>query len=195
MIRINLLPPEVDEVVEQKGNPGYIVGGVAGVMIAVLIPISWVQHSRRNHLQSEITSIQSELDRYKPIIAQVEALEAAKTQLQTRKSLIQQLENERLRYPYFMEDLLKLLPNSVWLTNLTTTLLPDGASMNIALDIQALDHYAVADLVSNLETSQIFTEVDLGTIQLSQTATGQSISCHVTTTYRKVAITNAPKKS
>jgi len=196
MIRINLLPPEIEVAGAPQGNPAHVIGGVAIVLAMVLLPTSWVQHSRRNHLQAEITSIQSQLDRYKPIIAQVEALEQAKAQLQTRKTLIQQLENERLRYPYFMEDLLKLLPNNIWLTNLSTTLAPDGSTMGVTMDIQALDPYAVADLVSNLETSQIFTDVDLGTIQMSQTANGQSISCHVNTSYRKAVINpNASKKS
>ena len=201
MIRINLLPPEVEvSSSTAQFNPGFVVAGVAGVLVLILVPVSWVQRVHRNHLDSEISDIQSQLDRYKPIIAQVDALEQAKAQLTTRKSLIQQLENERLRYPYFMEDFLKLLPNNIWLTNLTTTILPDGSSLNVTLDITALDHYAVADLVSNLETSQIFTDVDLGTIQLSQTGTGQSITCHITTTYHKAAVSsmatdNGPKKS
>ena len=190
MIRINLLPLDV-QAVEHKFNPNLVIGGVAGFLLVFLLPISWVQYSRRAHLKEEIISINNELERYKPIVAQVEILEQAKFQLQQRKQIIQQLENERLRYPYFMEDFLKLIPGNVWLTNLTTTLPADLASMTVSLDIIALDHYAVADLISNLETSQIFSEVEIGPIVLTaQQPAGQNITVHVGTTYRKAA-TNA----
>jgi Tfp pilus assembly protein PilN len=197
MIRINLLPLEV-RTTERKIDPNYVIAGVGGALVIFLIPFSWVQYSRRKHLQEEQVSLQSELERYKPIVAQVEALESAKAQLQQRKSIIQALENERLRYPYFMEDILKLLPSNVWLTNMATSIPPDGASINVSFDVLALDHYAVADLVSNFETSQIFTDVDLGTISMSGGGTqNQLISCHVNTVYRKGSLNtiNAIKKS
>jgi len=196
MIRINLLPLETLQVSERKLNPSYVIGGVASFLVVFLLPISWVQISRRKHLNEEVTSVQSELERYKPIVAQVEQLEQAKKQLEQRKSVIQTLQSERLRYPYFMEDFLKLLPNNVWLTSLTTTLPPDNASITVGMDVIALDHYAVADMVSNLETSQIFSDVDVGAITLSQNGLNQSIAFHISTLYRKAAPNaNAPKKS
>lgn len=196
MIRVNLLPPEI-HVSEHKFNPSYVVAGVGGALVLFLIPVTATQYSRRSRLRAEYTSLESELDRYKPIVAQVEALEAAKSQLQQRKGIIQQLENERLRYPYFMEDFLKLMPGNLWLTNMVTTLPADGSSIGLSVDVIALDHYAVADMVSNLETSQIFSDVDLGPITMTQTTTGsQSITFHVTTLYRKAVLNaNAPKKS
>jgi len=199
MIRINLLPPEVQASAEFKLNPMVVIGGVAGLMVAILTPISITQYSRRSKLKAEAVSLSSELERYKPIVAQVEALEAAKAQLQQRKSIIQTLENERLRYPYFMEDFLKLLPSNIWLTNLITVLPADGTSIAVTMDIIALDHYAVADMVSHLETSQIFSDVDIGPIQMNQTqtnqVTSQSITFHLVATYRKAgSLPNAAKK-
>src|SRR5262249_50595978 len=153
---------------EFKFNPAYAVGGVAGFLIIFLLPIYLAQVSKRKHIREEVSSVQSELEHYKPIVAQVEMLEQAKAQLEQRKNIIQQLENERLRYPYFMEDFIKLVPNNVWLTNLATTLPPDNSSITVGMDVIALDHYAVADMVSNLETSQIFSDVEVGAITLSQ---------------------------
>ena len=195
MIRINLLPPEV-RTTELKVNPKHVAAGVAVLLGTVILPHWLVQTSRRNRLREEVASIQNELERYKPIVAQVEALEKAKSELEQRKSIIQKLETERLRYPFFMEDFLKLLPGNVWITGLSTTLPQDGASLSVSLDVVALDHYAVADIVSNLETSQIFSDVNVGAIALSQSASGQSISFHIGTTYRKAALdATVPKKS
>jgi Tfp pilus assembly protein PilN len=194
MIRVNLLPPEL-AVVERKVNPNHVVAGVALVLAAVIVPHGLIQSSRRSRLTEEADSLRGELERYKPIVQQVEELEKAKGELQSRKSVIQALETERLRYPYFMEDFLKLMPNNVWITNMSTTLPPDGSSINVSMDVLALDHYAVADMVSNLETSQIFSDIVVGSIVSAQATTGgQSITFRITSTYRKAALNaTAPK--
>jgi Tfp pilus assembly protein PilN len=195
MIRINLLPAEI-AVSERNFEPKHVVGVWAMALLIILIPFYGVQYSRRKHLRSDIEEIQRKLKALEPVVAQVEALEATKAQLQQRKSIIQQLESERLRYPYFIDDFLKLMPSNVWLTNLATTLPGDPSTITVGMDVVALDHYAVADMISNLETSQIFFDVELGPIQLTQSATGQSITFHLNTTYRKAGgDPNAVKKS
>src|SRR5689334_12970856 len=103
MIRVNLLPPDL-QVVEQKINPNHVVAGVALVLAAVIVPHGLIQSSRRSRLTEEVESLKGELERYKPIVQQVEELEKAKAELQQRKSVIETLEKERLRYPFFMED-------------------------------------------------------------------------------------------
>lgn len=195
MIRINLLPAELEAAPSTRINPAIPLSAAIIIPALILIPIHLNQMATRKRLQTESASLKSELERYQPIIAQVEALEAAKVQLTQRKSVIQQLESERLRYPQFLDDFLKLIPNNLWLTSLVTTS-PTSNTMTIALDVMALDNYAIADLIANLETSQIFSEVDLGAISASQTPAGQTMSFHVNTTYKKAdTIPNATKKS
>jgi Tfp pilus assembly protein PilN len=195
MIRINLLPAELESAPLQL-NPAIPLGGAAALTILLVSIVHFHQASTRNKLRSEKESLQSELARYQPILDQVNALEQAKVQLTNRKTVIQQLESERLRYPQFMDDFLKLLPGNLWLTNLTTTSQP-GGQMLIAMDVTALDNYAIADLIANLETSQIFTDVDLGAIAATQTPqAGQTMTFRVTANYRKSnSPTDATKKS
>ena len=193
MIRINLLPAEI-EVSEAKTNPAMVAIVAFVILVMVLSPISWSLNKRKSDLQNEAASLQSDIDRYKPVAEKVDALEKTKAERQQRKTIIEQLQNERLRYPQFMEDFLKLLPGNVWLTNLVTS--QQGDTMNVSMDVVALDNYAVADLISNLETSQIFTNVDLGTISFSQLTTGQTLSFHINTVYKKMELaSNAFKKS
>ena len=194
MIRINLLPAELEAAPSQI-NPAVPPALIVALAVIILVPVQLHEMATRKRLQTEVATLKSELDRYQPIIAQVEALEAAKTQLTNRKTVIQQLENERLHYPQFLDDFVKLLPGNLWLTNLTTAMV--GNSMTVNMDVLALDNYAIADLISNLETSQLFADVDLGQISASQTSTGQqNMSFHVTATYRKGAIVpDATKKS
>jgi Tfp pilus assembly protein PilN len=195
MIRINLLPAEMEAAPSQI-NPAIPLSIAVIIPALVLTPIHLGQMATRRRIQTETASLKSELERYQPIIAQVEALESAKVQLSQRKSIIQQLESERLRYPQFLDDFLKLLPGNLWLTNLTTIGKPNDTAMTVNMDVMALDNYAIADLVANLETSQLFSDVDLGAIAISNAATGQTMSFHITTNYRKAAsVSDANKKS
>src|SRR5438477_8440893 len=98
MIRINLLPAELESAPSQI-NPALPLSAAVILPVLILIPIHLSHMATRKRLQTEAASLKSELERYQPIIAQVEALEAAKAQLTQRKTVIQQLESERLRYP------------------------------------------------------------------------------------------------
>ena len=195
MIRINLLPAETEAAPTQI-NPLIPLVPSAIVPVIIIVFIHLGQAASRKHLEAEAVSLRSQLDTYQPIIAQVEALESAKVQLTQRKGVIQQLESERLRYPEFMDDFVKLLPGNLWLTTLNTTS-SNPNSMTIGMDVVALDNYAVADLISNLETSQIFSDVDLGAITATQSAVGgESMSFHLSATYKKAsALPDATKKS
>jgi Tfp pilus assembly protein PilN len=187
MIRINLLPTEL-EAAPAHINPTVPLSAAVLIPVMILTPVHMSQMATRKKVQTETASLNNQLESYRPIIAQVEALETAKVQLTQRKTVIQQLESERLRYPQFLEDFLKLLPGNLWLTNLTTIGKPNDNSLGVSMDVMALDNYAIADLIANFETSQVFSEVDLGAISISQTPVGQTMSFHVMTTYRKAAM-------
>src|ERR1035437_3648008 len=175
MIRINLLPAELESAPSQM-SPAIPLSIAVIIPALILAPIHVTDMATHKRLQTEAASLKSELDRYQPIIAQVEALESAKVQLSQRKSVIQQLESERLRYPQFLDDFLKLLPGNLWLTNLTTIGKPNDNTMTVNLDVTSLDNYAIADLVANLETSQLFSDVDLGAISVTNATTGQTMT-------------------
>ncbi len=195
MIRINLLPEQLESRSTQI-NPALPLTLSVLIPLVILAPIHMRQQSVKKRLKAETASLKSDLERYQPIIAQVEALEAAKVQLTQRKSVIQQLENERLRYPQFFDDFIKLLPGNLWLTNLATVIQPTSGDITLNMDVVALDNYAIADLVANLETSQIFSDVDLGALSMTQSANSPTISFRLTTIYRKTGtLTDANKKS
>ena len=195
MIRINLLPAELESAPSQF-NPAIPLAASVILPALLLVPIHLGQMATRKRLQAETQSLKSQLESYQPVIAQVDALEAAKVQLTQRKSVIQQLQSERLRYPQFLDDFVKLLPGNLWLTSLNTKSQPNSSAMTVNMQVVALDNYAIADLIANLETSQIFSEVDLGNIQTAPSATvGQTMSFQVTANYKKAeTIPDAIKK-
>lgn len=196
MIRINLLPPEVSTPSQKQINPAWVIGTAQTLLLLVLCVHYFPKVKKKNDLHTDKVALENELDRLKPIIAQVEQLEQTKAQLQQQKSLIDQLQNDRLFYPQFMDDFLKLLPGNIWLTTLNTSSAGGDTSLTVAMDVTALDNYAIADLISNLETSQLFVDVDLGAIASTTLTTGgQSLSFHINTIYKKSgAISNVVKK-
>lgn len=198
MIRINLLPPGL-EAPSAPINPAFPMG------IALAVPVIGFSlfHTlslkpRHARLQAKIAEKKSDLDKLQAIIRQVQDLESAKAQLNSRKTVIQSLEVERLRYPRFMEDCVRLLPGNVWITNMTAIQQPSGGAMSITLNVSALDNYAVADLIANLENSQVFTDIELDPITASANAQtgGQTMTFTVRALYNKTeTMPDAPKKS
>ncbi len=197
MIRINLLPADF-AVPQSPINPTLPLGVCALLPILVAIPLHLKMQSTQKQLKTEISEKQQKLDSLQAIIRQVQELENARTQLNNRKGVIKQLEDERLRYPRFLDDFVKLIPGNLWLTGISTVQQPQGAALNVSMDVTALDNYAVADLISNLENSQVFTDVDMGPLSASANSTtgGQTISFRVTATYKKLEnVSDATKKS
>jgi Tfp pilus assembly protein PilN len=197
MIRINLLPAEA-EAPPTPLNPVIPVGGAAILSLVVVGFMYTVQAAKNQQIQVQSEQLKSKWQTLQPVIAELESLQQAKQQLTNRKSVIQQLESERLRYPQFMDDFIKLLPGNLWLTSLTTTIPAQPNTLTVGMDVTALDNYAIADLIANFETSQIFTDVDLGPISATSAAPntgGQTMTFHLSTTYRKLnSFSDAPKK-
>lgn len=120
MIRINLLP--VDQEVSEQApiKPAIPLAVCALLPFIVIFPLHFKMKATHTALQEDIVRKRAKLDELQSVIRQVQELENAKTQLNNRKNVIKQLENERLRYPMFMDDFLKLLPGNLWLTSLST---------------------------------------------------------------------------
>jgi len=196
MIRVNLLPPELESA-PTEFNPAIIITPIA-ILLLIFSGYSYRQSTNALEEQrNEIKKASNEIKQLEPIIAKVEELERQKVELNKKKGVIQSLENQRLSYPQFMEDLVRLLPSNIWLSNLATISQADGSTMDITMSVTALDNYAIADLVSNLENSQIFADVDLGAINVSQGVGGsQSMSFQIKTVYKRMmAGADATKKS
>jgi len=199
MIRINLLQvAEVEYSAPTPLNPAVPVGGVAIASIIIVIIMYVAQTTKLQQMKTEHEKLDLQYRQLQPVIAELESLQQAQKQLMDRKTVIQQLENERLRYPEFMDDFIKLLPGNLWLTGLTTQSVPQASNLTVGMDVTALDNYAIADLIANLESSQIFADVDLGPITAATApgpAGGQTMTFHLNTTYRKLnALPDANKK-
>lgn len=171
MIKINLLPTETLKKRSQKDL--IVVGSIAGVLVALLIAGSFLQRKfKLGRLTKEVKIAQSELEKYRNIVNQVEALKSEKARLEQRRNVIRSLLSGRLLYPKLMDSLIASIPREIWLKSCNTT----SSDMIINLDMTAssLSNFAIADWITTLEDSKEFSNVTLGTINTTQIKTAGS---------------------
>lgn len=161
MIRINLLAPENIK----KEEPKEIIA-LAVMVVLLFCAVGIVNYvmkiSEYARLESKITMTERELNKYESIVKQVETLQATKAVLETKKTVISNLMAGRLTYPVFMEQLLQLMPQNVWLKTMNTV--TQGEGMRVDITAEALDVYSIADLVTALSSNPDFSNVELGAI-------------------------------
>ena len=117
MIRINLIPPEILAAQEKKEQQ--ILMGVGVGAIAAVVALFWVVKSHQaGTLKEQVRAAQSELEAYRTVDAQIQQIQQEREQLVKKRSVIQEVNQDRLVYPKFFEDLLPLSPADVWFTNL-----------------------------------------------------------------------------
>jgi Tfp pilus assembly protein PilN len=163
MIKINLLAPEA--IAKEERSEFLLIGWVI-VILAVLAGTAnyTAKFLALKKLQARVTVANQELVRYEDIVKQVEALEATKKVLETKKNVMNALMTTRLFYPRFMEDLMMILPRNVWLKTINTKIDPSTGKMAITMTADALDNFSIADFVSELIADGDYTDVELGPI-------------------------------
>ncbi len=159
MIRINLLPAEEREKKREFSLPEmptvYMIGGVV-LFFAVILTIGFIQHHEVAELNKKIEIANEESRRLAPQLARIKKITKEREEVDRRLHLITSLD----RYRYFrvklMNDVGIKLPSNCWLTGLS-----EQSSNSFMIDGIAFSNYRIADMITNLEGSQIFTEVGL----------------------------------
>jgi len=159
MIRINLLPQEQKTrktaiKLPKIGNVA-LLGAVAGV-IAILLVTFLVQGVRTRSLKSKIAEAKTQATQLRPQIEQIERLTSERRELDTHLKVIKELEKDRTFEVMLLDELNKRVPDHLWLTSYERT---DSAS--VALEGVTFSNLIVADLMTRLERSVLYDNVDL----------------------------------
>ncbi len=164
MIRINLLKPESKEFREgpvvaktefrpKKTFPFTAVFMV--LLIAVLAAAFILQKRMINQERDRLQTAQAEKKKLEYVIAKLDELEKQKAVFQRKIGLINQLRAMQDSAVTIMDELSKMLPDWVWLTELTSQ------GQMIQIKGNALSNNLIADYIYNLEGSPHFTNVNL----------------------------------
>ena len=155
MIRINLLP--VRELKKQAVLRQELYLFCAVIAVALMgVGAVWTMDMRAiAQLEAERTGLQAELERLKPIVDEVSALDRREKLLNARIETIQRLRSQQRGPVRVLDELSRNLPEQAWLE----TIDEGGGVYKVAG--YALTNFAVADLLRNLQRSREFTGVDL----------------------------------
>jgi Tfp pilus assembly protein PilN len=183
MIRINLLPSDFYLLAAKRQLTAlfYILG--VFFLLAVFGAGGYL-YTEKVNVEHEKAKAEEELNKYQPIVEQVKALETKKTNLTTQLGVIKRLVGGGLVYPKFFDDFLALMPSDVWVSGMNTTTDPSGR-IALSVSAQALSNFAIADWLTNLQTSPLISDVKLSAISGSEDAEGraQTLSFSLTMNY------------
>jgi type IV pilus assembly protein PilN len=155
MIRINLLPVRDLKKQVHLRQQLYAFAAIIGVVILGVGLVWTLDRRAMAQLEGEKETLQAELDRLKPIVTQVSALEQREKLLQARLTTIQRLRSNQRGPVRVLDELSQHLPEQAWLEAI------DESAGVFKVAGYALTNFAVADLLRNLQHSREFTGVDL----------------------------------
>ncbi|MBL0350838.1 MAG: PilN domain-containing protein [Elusimicrobia bacterium] len=184
MIKINLLPREIyaDKARRQLASLGV---GIGVLVAALLLGFYGLLKKKEISLAKQMNEAKTEESKYQAIANDVQQLEVKKQQLSTRYDVIQRLVTGTLVYPKFFEDFMSLLPADVWIGSLSTST-DSSYGLMVQTSAQALSTFAIADWLTNLQSSPLCSDVRLGAISVTEDGEGRSVfTFQMNFTYRR----------
>jgi len=159
MIKINLLPPEERvrkrEFKMPEMSTVYLVAGVV-LFFAAIITVAVLQEHKIKVLQKKIEIAREESRRLAPQLAKIKQITKERQEVNRRLDIIASLD----RYRYFrvklLNDISFKIPKNCWLTDIT-----EVSQNTVNIEGIAFSNYTIADMMSNLEASPLFSSVDL----------------------------------
>ncbi|MDW8055977.1 MAG: PilN domain-containing protein [Elusimicrobiota bacterium] len=173
MININLLPKEF--IAKQRFKELVTLITLCSIILVIFLGMIYITRTiTLAQLVAELNKVETELKQLEPIVKEVEEHNKLKMKLEGRKNLVIYLMSQGVVYPKFMSQLLRTLPDGVWITNMNTNTIiePTGdkkiAGVRVRLSCSSYDKISIADFLSNLENFGQFKDIKLGPINISQ---------------------------
>jgi type IV pilus assembly protein PilN len=159
MIRINLLPPE-DRVKKKEFHlpemsTVWLVAAIV-VFFGSIVVSGTIQRHRVRNLEKKIEIAREESRKLAPQLAKIKQITKEREEVNRRLNLITSLDRHRYYRVKLLNDISFKLPGNCWLTDINEV---SPNSFNISGI--TFSNFTVADMISNLEDSPLFTSVDL----------------------------------
>lgn len=158
-ININLLPwrEERKELLKKEFITMLVFGIVVSCGLVLIMHMTVArqiaaQNDNNNYLKNEIKLLDDQ-------IAQIQSLEKEKQQLLAKMEVIQQLQASRPEVVRLFDDIVRIIPPGLYLTNLSRT------GNHILIDGKAESNTRVSTFMRNIEASGLFKTPDLTLIQ------------------------------
>lgn len=164
MIRINLLKPETKEIRETpaEGMPEFktkkrpAVGNL--IFLLLIIALAGFYFYQKKAMDGErqlLSQAQEEKSKFQYVSAKLMELQKQKESFNKKITLITLLKSQRDLAVRIMDELSRVLPEWVWLNDVTF------GTKGVQIRGNALSNNLIADYISNLESSPYFEGVNL----------------------------------
>jgi Tfp pilus assembly protein PilN len=179
MIRINLLPREEKAMRQASMNfkAGELVVPLA-LFVAVMLVVAGSATSQRMSLATlnkSISDVEAQSRALAPQIERVNRLAQERAELDLRLGVISRLEKGRTQTVRMMDELARCIPDHLWLTSAGQ----DGPS-NLSIEGLTLSNLVVSDLMSSLERSPMFANVELEVAERGDVAEHHIVKFRIT---------------
>jgi type IV pilus assembly protein PilN len=163
VIRINLLPQEHRR--RKRGGAGLektkvIPFAVLGLVLAGCIATVTLQNAKLSAVDQEVTSARAEAEQYKKTIALINDMVEREAELNRRLGLVRSLDQNRFRTVRILDEVAQTVPHYLWLTSLKNV-----SPERVAIEGYAFSNLVVSDLMSRLEESELFDDVELTVVR------------------------------
>ncbi|MEW5766561.1 MAG: PilN domain-containing protein [bacterium] len=154
-VRINLLSPEL--LAKKEARRRNIMSALVFVVVLGIIAVIYIERTFVvNSLKGEIKQMDRRMDDLKNVLAEIESLKKEDAMIKRRIDIISQLIKDRLAWAHILDEMSNAIPSDLWLTESINT-----SGNNIELTGVALDNFAIANLMVNLEGNDYFSDVEL----------------------------------
>ncbi len=184
MIKINLLPKEIEKKVTLREKK-FLVVGIVILVVVGFFGLYFLKVAQYAHLKRQLRKVEKELALLETVVKQVDEMEKSKEALSKKLDVIRSLTTNRLIYARLLEDLARIVPSRVWLTSLITK--SESDFLTITIEASAIDNYAIADFITKLGEGDNFSKVELTRITSKKSKEGEEIirNFGVTCEYRQ----------
>ncbi|MCC5795630.1 MAG: PilN domain-containing protein [Chromatiales bacterium] len=167
MPRINLLPWREQQRIQRRNQFFAGLGGaLAGAALVTFLGYQ-VMDGRVSHQDQRNELLRSEIASLDLRIAEILELEQKKARLLARMEIIEQLQRSRPEIVHVFDELVRALPDGVYLTSVTQT------GRRLEIQGRAESNTRVSAFMRNIDSSDWLTQPDLRVVEV-RPATGQS---------------------
>ncbi len=193
MLRINLLP--IRQLKKRAKARNQIISFITLFVFFLLIlgAVGFLQAARINSIESSITKLKQEKQKYAPILAEMKRLEKTKKDLENKIKIIKALKRDSSITVHILDEVAKKVDTKrMWLKSLNQ----QGASLK--LSGVALDNRTVAQFMDALKDSPYISVVNLSSATLSKVSGRDlksfSLTCSIVNPEAKTQETVSPGK-
>jgi len=167
--RINLLPWRESLRKERKRQFASVSGGVALLMMVIIFYVHLHVDGMIEHQNSRNALLEAEIAKVDERIKEIRELEAKKTQLLNRMTVIQDLQTRRPLSVHLMDELVRTIPDGLVLTKMVQV----GA--DLTLEGVAQSNSRISAFMNNFKGSVWFSDANLDVSQAQDKKGGESV--------------------